>query len=510
MRNSTKLRSAMAVGVAVAAALVLAACGAGDPQADPTPSATATTTAGGIVTVAGPYATDSLDPHGTASAALGTSLSSQSIFSRLVKPTDDGEIVSDLAEEWESNDDATEWTFTLRDDVVFSDDTPLSSADVIASLERAVALAGPVAGNFKDIVVSAPDATTVVFTSPAPEPALPGKLTLFFVVKAGSTDASFAEQPVGSGPFTVKAFTPGDRLELIPNESYYGDVPIVDEMVLRNIPDITARLTALQTGEVQATWGIPDDQVGTLESNTDLVVESVPSTSVTTMWFNSSRPALASAEVRNALWQAVDFDTIMTALYPNTGAQSLSTVAPTVFGFSEQEPKEYDPEAAKAALEDAGFDFSQPLVIQYSGDQYGQFIQAVASDLAKIDVQAVPTPKDSATFLKDLLALNWDINFQQLSTPTFDAATNLGRLYTCAAKRTGYCNEELDEALAAAGSTADTAVREENYAIANEIIWDDAVGMYPMSLAIPYAWQSDLKGFAPNPSYLPDLAAVSY
>jgi peptide/nickel transport system substrate-binding protein len=491
-----------ALGLVVPVAIIIGLAGC---AAEPAPVVPAE---GGDLVAASPYATDSLDPHGPAGMASGTVLVAQEIFSRLVKANTSGEIVSDLAASWETNDTATEWTFTLREDVTFSDGSPLTSADVVASFNRVLELKGPVAGNFAGVTISNPDDFTVVFTSDKSEAALLGKLTVFFVTPADVTDASFTE-PVGSGPFVLDSFTPGSEVVLAPNEEYFDGAPLLDSLTFRVIPEVAARLTALQSGEVQVTWGVPDDQLPQLQSDPGLVVETVPSTSVATMWFNSSRPALSSAEVRNAIWQAVDFDTIIAALFPETGEAATSAVAENVFGFAAQTPKEYDPDAAKAALEDAGFDFSQTLQIQFSGATYRQFIQAIASDLAKIGVTAEPTEKESAVFLEDLLALNWDINFQALSTATFDAATNLGRLYPCAANRTGYCNDELDALLLEAGGTSDLEVRQEAYADAIEIIWDDAVGMYPMALKIAYASQSTVQGLDPDPSFLPEFSKVS-
>jgi peptide/nickel transport system substrate-binding protein len=113
--------------------------------------------------------------------------------------------------------------------------------------------------------------------------------------------------------------------------------------------------------------------------------------------------------------------------------------------------------------------------------------------------------KEQAVFIKDLIALNWDVNFQQLGTAGFDAATNLGRLYPCAAKRNGYCNPKLDQLLAEAAATSDEAKRKEAYAAASKIIWDDAIGMFPMSVQIAYVWNKRLDGFTLDASGYPDF-----
>ncbi|TPX03299.1 ABC transporter substrate-binding protein, partial [Schumannella luteola] len=262
--------------------------------------------------------------------------------------------------------------------------------------------------------------------------------------------------------------------------------------------------------EVDATWGIPDDQVAALKANSDVTVESSPSTLVVTMWFNSSRPTFATSEVRNALWEAVDFDTIISTLFPDSGKVSDSVLAPNVFGSTPQDPKKYDPDAARAALEKAGFDFGQEIQIQYKEAEYTEFMSAIVSDLAKVGVKAVPVQKEAAVFLDDLLSLNWDVNFQLVGTPTYDAAQNLGRLYPCAANRNGYCNPELDAILAEAGSITDEDERLDLYDQANAIIWGDAVGMFPMVVNTTYAWRTGLNGFEPDPLTKPDLSHVGY
>jgi peptide/nickel transport system substrate-binding protein len=490
-------------GVAVAAVATL-----GLSTACSTSAAQPVANGNSTLTVASPYPPEALDPHGSASASIGTEIIGQEIYSRLVRPDATGKIVADLATSWQANPNATSFTFTLRKGAVFSDGSALDSADVVDSFNRFVAAKGPNASNFAGDTMAASGPDSVKVTLKAPDPALLGKLTLFYIVPSGVQDSSFSK-PVGSGPFTVDSFTPGQEVDLVPNPKYYGAVPKLKKLIVKVIPDISAEMTALKTGEIQATWGIPDDQLAQLSGNSDIKVATVPATSVYTMWFNSSNPVLSKPEVRRALWQAVDFPTIIKSLYPQTGALSQSVVAPSVLGYAPQPPVKYDPNAAKAALQAAGFDFSTTLRFQYSGDSYSQFAQAVVADLAKIGVKVDPLQKESAVFLKDLLALNWDINFQSLSTPTYDAATNLGRLYTCAAKRNGYCNPQLDTLLKQAGSTSDVNQRKQLYAQASQIIWNDAVGMYPMSLKIAYAYRSDVHGLVPDPSYLPDFAKVT-
>ena len=493
--------------LALSAVAVLAACSTVT-SGDTDPAAAAT---GGELTVAGTYPIESLDPHGlTGGSSTGTQLADKAIFSRLVGTDATGKLVGDLAMKWAPGADASEWHFTLRSGVTFSDGSPLTAQDVVDSFNRLMKINGTGAANFTGDTMTAASDTEVVLTAPKPDAAIPGKLTLFFVIPSGVApdDAAFFTRPVGSGPFTVGKFTPGEVLELVRNDRYTGTAAKLDKVVIRTIPELASRLTALRTGEADVVWGIPDDQLSGLRGDSGLTVESVPSTAVFTMWFNSS--ILTDAKVRRAIWQAVDFETIIRSLYPETGKLADAPVAPNVLGHVAQKPVKYDPDAAKKALQAAGFDFGRKLRLQFANAEFRPFIQAVASDLAEIGVQVDVLEKEQAVFTQDLLALNWDINFQQLTTPTFDAASNLGRLYPCAAKRNGYCNPSLDSLLADAGAAKDRKERVSLYGKASDIIWRDAVGMYPMSVGIAYAWNSKLRGFQPDPSGLPDFAAVSY
>ncbi|MFF2846594.1 ABC transporter substrate-binding protein [Streptomyces sp. NPDC058001] len=497
-----RLAATATAGVALLAACTTTTDGGGD---NPGGSGTS-----GEVTAAGTYPIESLDPHGAQGASTGTQLAGQQIFSRLVKPDPDGTLKGDLATSWKPNKEVTAWTFTLRDGVTFSDGSPLDADDVVASFQRMISLNGPNAGNFPGATMTKTSPTEVVLSSPAPDASVPSKLGTFYVIPSGigKDDTAFFNHPVGSGPFTVDGFTPGESLVLVPNKKYRGQKPALRRVTVRNIPELSARMTALRTGEVDVLWGIPDDQLASLKKDKNLTVDTVPSSAEFTMWFNSSTATLKEAKVRRAIWQAVDFKTIISKLYPETGKPADAPVTSVVLGHVPQPPVTHDVAAAKAALTTAGFDFSKKLRLQFANAEFRPFIQAVVSDLKKVGVLVEPLEKEQATFTEDLIALKWDINFQQLAIPSYDAASNLGRLYTCEAKRTGYCNKRLDGLLAQAGATADKDKRTDLYGRASRIIWQDAVGMYPMSVSIAYAWKNDLKGFVPDASGLPDFATV--
>lgn len=497
----SRLRKLTALA-AVALVTSAAACGVGDDSS---------TGGGQDVVGSGTFVIDNIDPGSSEGGAAGKELAGQQIYGRLVKPDATGTLIPDLAEKWTPNTDSTSWVFTLRSGLKFSDGSPLTAQDVVDTFNRLIQINGTTAANFKGITAAAGSDTEVTFTSTAPSPAMPSKVTTLYILPSGvPVDAgTYFNKPVSSGPYTVESFTPSSALKMVANPNYWGGAPKVHSLTLRSIPDTSAQLTALRTGEVQVVWGVPDDQLPALQSDANLEVKAVPSNANFTMWFNSGIPALKSADVRRALWEAVDFPTIIKQLYPATGELADSPLAPTVFGYAPQTPYKYDPEAAKTALQKAGYTFDKPLRLQFGQATFKPFLQAVVSYWQKIGVKVDLLQKEQAVFIKDLVALNWDVNFQQLGTAGYDAVTNLGRLYPCSAKRNGYCNADLDKLLTQGGSASSSDERKQAYAAASKIIWDDAVGMYPMTVKIAYAWNKSLSGFTQDALGYPDFAKAT-
>ncbi|GAA2042194.1 ABC transporter substrate-binding protein [Polymorphospora rubra] len=494
------IRRAALAATAVLTLATTAACGSDDSGGG--------TGQGGQIVVAGQFPIESIDPNGKLAIDGGTSLASLQLYAPLLETTGPGEFRGIAAEKWESDDTATQLTFTLKGGITFSDGSPLTGRDVAASFTRTVDAKSPFSANFVNVAVESTD-TTVTFKPAQPDPALLAKLTGLRITPASATADSYLDTPVTSGPFKVKSFTPGGDLVMVPNDKFWGDKPKLDQVTIRSIPEVAAKVTALQTGEADIIWGIPDDQVTQLRSNSDIKFVDATGSAVITMWMNASTPALNKAEVRRALWQAVNFDKIIKALYPESGQPADSVLAPSVFGYAPQTPVGYDPQAAKQALTAAGFDFNTNLRFHFSQAQFKQWVDSVVSDLAAIGVKAEALQKEQAVYTEDLLALRWDINIQQVSTLGLDASYNLGRLYPCAAKRTGYCNPDLDTLLNKANTSTDQEVRKQAYADATALIWNEAVGMYPMFVKNVYATRAGISGLAPTPEGQPSFNTVS-
>ena len=463
----------------------------------------------GTITAASPYPTQSLNPTGSTSADLGTALASKALFDTLLIRKGD-QFIPSLATDWSADAAGTAYTFNLRGDVTFHDGSPLTARDVAESIKLASETPGPLAALWKPVSAEVVDDDTVVLNLERPMGALLSNLSTLEILPAGLIgNEDYWSAPVGSGPFVFNAFNPGQELRLDANSDYWNGAPEAAHLVLRVIPEISSRLAALETGEIDATWSVPDDLLPELESNPDLTIEMVPSLSSYVLWFNPSEGPLSDVRVRQAMWHAVDVEKLVSVLNPSSGKVAKAAITPEVFGYAPQTPYDYDPEKAKALLAEAGYPDGIETSVQFSKPEFRAFVDALISEWDKVGIRVKSDEKEHAVWLDDLLKLNWNMNFMAQGASTGDADYLLGRLYTCAAKRIGYCNADLDELLTKAGQSSDPKERIALYDQAQKLIFDEAVGIYPMDQQIPYVWRNRLEGFQPDPNFVPDFQNVS-
>ncbi|MBZ6079157.1 ABC transporter substrate-binding protein [Microvirga puerhi] len=462
--------------------------------------------------VANPVAIVSLDPFGAKAADQPTLTVAQEVLEPLVM-RQDGSIVPWLAESWENPDKLT-WTFHLKSGVRFADGSPLTSADAKASLDRLIAEKGPLAGLWAAVdTIEAPDEKTLKIRTTQPVGTMLSNLTMLGIAPAAKIrDTAFFNAPYGTGPFKVAAFTAGQQVRLVRNDSYWGEKPKLAQIEYRYIPEVSGRITALENNEIDFTWGLPPDQVDQVRGSQGLKVESFPTYSNYYFWFNSSRKPFTDARVRQAMWHAVDFAQIQKDLFPGTATVAKGPIPQAVFGSSVQKPYAYDVAKAKQLLADAGYANGFETTMMWSSQcctAVREFAETLVSYWAKIGVKVVPQELERATWLDRLLKLDWDSTLTDGNTLTGDADFTLARLYLSTAKRMGYANPKLDELLLAARAELDQGKRAELYAEAGRIIWDEAVGIFPLDMMVHAAYRTNVTGFKPTPNAMPRFDSVS-
>jgi peptide/nickel transport system substrate-binding protein len=471
------------------------------PAADPKPAARTPT---GELKVGLHAKLTTLDPQGAQSVDGITHTAMQHVFDTLVgRDPATGNLVPRLATSWEAPDPTT-WVFKLRQGVKFHDATDFTANDVKASLERIIAQKGPVAPLFASVeAIETPDPMTLRLKTKQPVGTIPASTTLLTVGPAASVNTDgFFTRPIGTGPFKYVSWRADADLRIEANEAYWGGPPASKAIVFKYIPEVAARMTALETGEVDFTWRVPPDQLEGLKKNSELKVVTNPSYEYYFIWMNSSREPFTDKRVRQAMIHALDIDTMAKDLLPGIGQRATAPIPPTVFGHAPQTPYAYDVAKAKALLAEAGKpDGFETSFIWYAGagPQDREIGQALVAYWNAIGVKVKVNEQERATWLDNLIKLNWDMDFQTNAVTTGDADFTLGRLYHSRANRNGYKNEALDKLLDEAAAASDQNKRKELYAQANKHIWDEAVGIFPFDLLATFAYRATVDGFTPTP-----------
>ncbi|MDN4648118.1 ABC transporter substrate-binding protein [Curtobacterium sp. PsM8] len=365
VQKSPALRR-IVTGVASAATILLAvaACSGGGAPGD-----SSTPVRGGTLTYAsGDAEPTCLDPHvgGNYPQAL---LATQYI-EELVG-LDDGKPTPELATKWSTSDDGKTLTFTLRDDVTFTDGTPFDAAAVVANIEHVQDPATASSTGYLALQsiakATATDDRTVTLSLSRPDAALLESFSQPWVGMESPKalqrkQATNCESPVGTGPFRVTDWKHGDRVTLTKNADYTplgGSTtkPRLDGLTWRFLPDSTSRYAALQSGQVDVIDNAQPDQLTAASSKTAIRDLDAPRPGASNrLELNSGHGVFQDESVRKAFIAAAEIDPGLKSLFLGTAKRSysvLSSVEPT--SYSDKALFGYDPSEAERLLDAAGW-----------------------------------------------------------------------------------------------------------------------------------------------------------
>ncbi len=464
-----------------------------------------------------------LDTHLMSDANTGRV--SVQIHENLVKRDLEGNFQPVLATEWSSNDDATEWTFKLREGVTFHDGEPFNAEAVKYNIER---LKNPETGSPKASLVTMITDYEIVndheikFLLDAPCAVIPAMLSTYssgmMSPKALEEYGSdYSTHAAGTGPLKLKEWIPGTSMILEKNENYWGEPATAELIDIKVIAEDSARAMMLKTGDADIAANIPSVLVEELESDPNVAIQMVPGYRTIYLGLNFQNEKLSDLKVREALDYAIDRDAIISgilggyATYPSTGVIS-SAIQNAKPGIGDD--YKYDPEKAKQLLAEAGYPNGFTIKISTPEGRYAmdrQVAEAVQAMLSQVGITAEVNVLDWGAYTEAMSAGNTEIFLLGKGCATGDLAQDLIYNYRTGELQnyTFYSNPEYDAICEEQQRTADEEKRKELLYEMQDIIHNDRASIILYYENQTFGSGANVEGLVIYPNETIDLAYLT-
>jgi peptide/nickel transport system substrate-binding protein len=393
-----------------------------------------------------PFFTTATTPHMFYSA----------LYDTLTMVNERGEVIPQVATAWARTGERT-WRFDLRDDVVFSNGTPVTADSVVGMLRhlQSDAFAAQSVVREAQMIASARalDTHVVEFTTHQPHALLPRYLSFFYVAPPDYIDEvglqGLANAPVGSGPFVLDDWQ-AERILLSPNPTAWQPAHVTSLEVLA-LPTPTARLQAVVTGRVDVAFALgPDDEATLTANGLSLYVRNPVRILVAGFDTLHEGSPFADVRVRRAVNHAVNRKAITESLmggYVEPASQPVPVGSigydPTLEGYA------YDPDKARALLAEAGYPDGFDIVYEVTSGTSSMtdaYSQQIAADLAQVGIRMEIRPVLFAQAVTKMTRTGWNGNMFSVDFATGPSMDGLRpiRLHSCGWSAPWYCDTESE------------------------------------------------------------------
>lgn len=411
-----------------AMATLLAACGGG-------PASTEGSTT--EVTLGEPAKITTLDPvlayQDTDIHAVGL------IAGTLYRYTDTGEIEPALVESGEASSDGLTWTFTLRDDLKFSDDSPLTAEDVAATLERVRTnpenIFGALVASWKS--AEAVDDKTVEISLSKPFPRLDAVLSYPFTMIVPGDQAEskdFYDNPVSAGLFALESWGGGSKAVFVRNENFAGDKPVVEKVNYVAVTDNNTRISQVRSGQIDFAPFIPPTLSTQVSSPAKVVIGELYG--FYSLVPNNQLAPFDDVDVRRAMSLAIDRDQINEVAWNGKSRPLAGFWPPKMDGYDESVSTERDVAAAKEALKGTACEDGCSSTLYFTSGYAGE-------------------PEMATVIAQNLKEIGIDLKLQDLDATSLYSKVATGELPMYVAVQQDYVNQPaglLNYALQQGGS----------------------------------------------------------
>ncbi|MCT8137027.1 ABC transporter substrate-binding protein [Anaerobacillus sp. CMMVII] len=311
------------------------------------------------VTLLYSFAPGSLDPH-TESITVRAG-----ITETLVKIDENLEIKPWLAESWEQIDGKT-WRFKVREGVTFHDGLPVDGEAVKASFERAIEVSKALQSLLKIESIEA-DGQQVTFKTTDEYPAFISELvhTNASVIQVNAENIEHA--PIGTGPFKVTSYIQDVQIQLERFEGYWDGVAKLEKATVKFNSDGNVRSLSLQSKDADIAYHIPTESIEIIEKSDFLRIESIPSLRAHFILYNNNKATMKDVKVRQALDMLINRPVIAKDLMNGHATEANGPFNKNLPFGSPKEITAFDPDKAKALLEEAGYHLNAKGLMEKDG-----------------------------------------------------------------------------------------------------------------------------------------------
>ena len=416
---------------------------------------------------------------------------------------DDMNQIPMLATKWEANDDATEYVLTLREGISFSDGTPWNAEAAKANLDklndetRHLKRTSLLSSVIDTVEVTGDYEVTVKLSTPFSafianlcHPAC--VMMSPKVIEAG--DDVCASAPIGTGQYLFVEWEHGDHLKLQLNPDWWGyEAGLVapdagfKTIDFKVVTENATRVNMLMAGDADFIWPVPTEAYANVEADPNLVAHSEAGIVVRWLYMNTQKAPLNDVRVRKALALAVNKEAFLQLIYNGHGSVATSILGSKVTGYKRNEPVAFDVEQAKALLAEAGYPNGFTITQYYSNNttnqksaefmaqqfaQIGVTLNLVGEESAMTNDRIQNSTKPGAEADVDVYLTGWspstgdaDWALRPLLCSEMCPPTNYNIAY--------FNNAEYDDLVHGALAVPDQAKKNEMYARAQDIIWEE-------------------------------------
>jgi peptide/nickel transport system substrate-binding protein/oligopeptide transport system substrate-binding protein len=417
--------------------------------------------------------------------------------------------VPGLAESWKISSDGTVYTFTLRKGVKFTNGRDLTADDVKYSFTR---LGNPDTGTsytsllLNNVVgldamrakdnkatelsgVKVIDPLTVEITLKTPTASFLNQLTLpggMIVAQEATSDESFKEKPVCTGPYTVAQWDRQSQLVLQANENYWGGAPAVKKAVLRVIPQQSQQVIEFEAGNLDVAW-VPEPDLARLKADSKLStqLQTIPLLSIFHLRVNLNDPVMKNEKVRQALATAIDRQTIVDTILQGQGSPAEGIMPPGLSAFDENyHPYPYDIAKAKELLKEAGYADGVDIEVRTGQvETENRVLAAIQQQVAEAGIRLKINSTEKSVYDQDrgackmqLGTIGWGMDYPDAD----DVVFLMGSAASGSRKNCGYTPDnavvkQVDDLLAKGSSMEIGAERDAVYREAEKVGIDNAL-----------------------------------